>query len=111
VEKRKWEGTEIERASLAVQLVYDQVESAYPIIAEALFNYYPTFFEVTPLPGTKPVEAAKVKDLIATYLEVPYDETGVTAIPHMKQAIRQAAKYGDGVIEVSWDANLRSPVV
>jgi hypothetical protein len=27
-----------------VQLVYDQIESAYPMIAEALFNYYPTFF-------------------------------------------------------------------
>jgi hypothetical protein len=57
------------------------------------------------------VQAAKVRDLIATYLEVPYDETGITAIPHMKQAIRQGAKYGDGVIEVSWDANLRSPVI
>jgi hypothetical protein len=111
IDQRKWEGTNVDRAALAVPIVYDQVESAHPIIAEALFSYWPTFFEVTPLPGTTPREAAEVRDVLAAQLETPNDESGITPITHMKMALKQAEKYGDGVLEISWDAERKRAIV
>jgi len=111
VEKRKWEGTDVERASLPVMIAYDQVESAYPIITEELFGYRPAFFDVVPRDNTLPAEAARQRDKICDYLEVPYDETGVTGIVNLSMAVKQALMYGDGMIELSWDTRLRQPVV
>jgi hypothetical protein len=111
VEERKWKGTDVPRAALPVPISYNQVESAYPIICDALFNYWPTFFDVTELPGTTAQEAAHMRDVMAAYLETPFDDSGITPIVHMKMAVHQAEKYGDGVVELSWDGNQKRPIV
>jgi len=111
VEKRKWEGTEVERASLPVMISYDQVESAFPILTEELFVHYPTFFDVLPRGNTTPQEAAQQRDQLADYLETPTDETGVTGIVHLGICLKQSLIYGDGMVEVVWDSELKQPVV
>lgn len=111
IEQRNWPGTDVPRAALAVPIVYDQVESAFPLIVEALFSYWPTFFDVSPLPGTSIQEAVQQKEILASYLETPNDESGITPITHLKMAVKQAEKYGDGVIEISWDARQNRPVI
>ena len=111
VEERKWKGTDVPRAALPVPISYNQVETAYPIICDALFNYWPTFFDVTELPGTTAQEAAHMRDVMAAYLETPFDESGITPIVHMKMAVHQAEKYGDGVVELSWDSGQKRPIV
>ena len=105
VTKRLWEGTKVERASLAVPIVLDQLESAYPLITEALFNYFPTFFDVTPKDNVHPSVAARVRDVISAILYDPIDESGVNAITHIKMAIKQALLLGDGALELSWDSS------
>jgi hypothetical protein len=102
VQKRYWPGTQKERASLAVMLIFDQIEAAYPMITEALFDHYPTFFDVEPQGGVKPAEAVKVRDAIADILDSPYDSSGLTALPHLQRAAHQFIKYGDGVVELNW---------
>jgi hypothetical protein len=104
VRKRMWEGTQTERASLPVMIIYDQVEAAYPILTEALFDHYPAFFDVEGTGDVAPAEAVKIRDGIADILDTPYDESGQTALPHLGRVIRQILKYGDGLIELSWDA-------
>lgn len=104
IEERNWPGTNVKKAALAVPIVYDQIEAAHPLICEALFSYWPTFFDVSALPGTTTQEAAEQRDVLAATLETPNDASGVTPVTHMKMAVKQAAKYGDGVLELSWDA-------
>lgn len=111
VEQRNWKGTDIMRAALPVPISYNQVETAYPIICDALFNYWPTFFDVTELPGTTAQEAAHMRDVMAAYLETPFDDSGITPIVHMKMAVHQAEKYGDGCVELSWDPSQKRPIV
>ena len=111
VEPRNWEGTDKPRAALAVPIVYDQVETAYPIITEALFDYWPTFFDVIPGPGCHPAEAAQVRDRIGSDLMSPYDDTGVTALTNIKRAVKQAELYGDGVISIEWDSGQQRPII
>ncbi len=111
VEKRKWEGTEVERASLPVMIAFDQVESAFPLITEALFEYYPTFFEVTGVGGTSPQDAAAQRDRLAGFLEEPFDETGVTPMAGLYEAVHQGLLLGDGAVEVTWDERLGRPIV
>ena len=110
VDTRKWDGSDVERASIPVPISFDQIEAAVPIVNGALFNYYPAFFDVLPGPGTSAAEAAQVRDVLAAYLETPFDETGLSSVLHMKMAVKQAAKFGDGVIELSWDPNKKRPV-
>jgi hypothetical protein len=111
VERRNWKGTDVPRAALPVPISYNQVETAYPIICDALFNYWPTFFDVTPLPGMSAQEAAHLRDVMAAYLETPFDDSGITPIVHMKMAVHQSEKYGDGCVELSWDGGQKRPIV
>jgi hypothetical protein len=111
VEKRYWEGTNRERANLAVPIVYDQVESAFPIITEALFEHYPTFFDVVPEPGTSPAEADQQRNLLAAFFEQPFDASGLNAIAEMSLAVKQQLQYGDGIVELAWDFGLKRPVI
>lgn len=110
VTKRKWEGTEVERASLPVMIAFDQVESAYPILTEALFERTPTFFEVTAPEGVSSAEAARQRDRLVAFLETPYDETGITPMSALYEAIHQLLILGDGVIEITWDAEQQRPI-
>ncbi len=111
VEERVWEGTQKKRASLPVPIVFDQVETAFPIITEALFEYYPTFFDVQATKGSTPKEAAELKEVFSSWLDAPFDESGMTAVPALEKAIRQAEIYGDGAIEISWDVELQRPII
>jgi hypothetical protein len=111
VEERKWEGTDVKRASLPVPISFDQVEAAVPIITGALFNYYPSFFDVLPGPDSTAKDAETQRNVLASYFETPFDESGITPITHMKMAVKHAAKYGDGIVEISWDGSKKRPVI
>jgi len=111
IDRRNWPGTDIERAALPVPIVYDQIESAYPLVIEALFAYWPTFFEVSPIRDTTPQEAALAREELAAQLDTPFDDSGITPSVHMGMAIKQAEKLGDGALEISWDAEKKRVVV
>ncbi len=111
LEKRKWKGTDVDRASLAVPIVYDQVEAAYPIIMDALFAYYPRFFQVSPVGGTQPRDAASVEGVLASKFDTPIDDNGLKPETHFGIALKQVMVLGDGVVEVSWDGERKLPVV
>jgi hypothetical protein len=100
---RYWEGTTKARASLAVPIVYDQVEAAYPLITEALFDYYPAFFDVLPQAGATAADAAAIRDTFSAMLEAPFDESGLNSVAHMSMSVRQMELYGDGAVRLSWD--------
>lgn len=111
VEQRKWEGTSVDRASLPVPIAFDQVEAAVPIITGALFNYYPSFFDVLPGADALPKDADHQRLVLAQYMETPFDDSGITPVTHMKMAVKHAAKFGDGIVELSWDGAKKRPVV
>ncbi len=103
VEQRKWEGTNIDRASLSVPIVYDQIEASHPLLVEALLDYHPTFFDTVAQPGTTPEDATRIRAVIGAQFAEPMDSDGFAPIAHIPQAIKQAQKFGDGAIELYWD--------
>lgn len=111
VEQRKWEGTSVDRASLPVPIAFDQVEAAVPIITSALFSYYPSFFDVLPGPDAKASDADHQRLVLSDYLGSPFDDSGITPVTHMKMSVKHAAKFGDGVVELSWDGSKKRPCV
>jgi len=112
VPKRYWPGTKVERASLGIPVVYDQVEAAFPIILRALYGQGPKFFGVKALGQTQPQAADAAGDVIADYLDSPMDaDTGATSILPLSLALRQSMIYGDGPIALSWSRQLARPII
>ena len=111
VPPKVWDGTNVARASFTQPIVFDQVESALPVIVNNIFGVGPDWFSVEAAPGTDPKEADQVKDAMAYVLEHPKDDFGTNAISEIKLAIRSILLYGNGGITVEWDAVLGRPIV
>ena len=100
VPPRKWEGTQVPRSSLGVPITFDQVESALPLIINALFYQDIDWFDVEPLPGTTPQDAEAHKARLKYLLEYPRDGFGNTAMNEIDQAIKSVLLYGNGCLRI-----------
>ncbi len=102
VPTKVWDGTTIPRANLPYQISFDQVESAYPSIMQALFSDE-NWFEVRAEPGT-PAEAARAVHAAMSYmLDHAKNDYGLTSIAEIGLAIRDMLKYGNGGVWLDWD--------
>jgi len=110
---RKWKGTNIPRASISSRLIFDQVESIYPIISAALFDREPTFFEVIPLddPLTDVQELREFEQQLFIYLTQQTRVDELPPIAQMKLAVHQSLILGDSFIELGWDSSFHRPYV
>ena len=52
VPPKVWDGTNVARASFTQPIVFDQVESALPVIVNNIFGVGPDWFSVEAAPGT-----------------------------------------------------------
>ncbi len=102
VPAKVWEGTMIPRSNLPYPISFDQVESAYPAIMQALFSDE-NWFEVVAEPGT-PAEAAKAVQAAMSYmLDHSKNDYGLSAVSEIGLAIKDLLKYGNGGIWLDWD--------
>jgi hypothetical protein len=104
-----WEGTNIARASLGMQLTFDQIETALPVLYQALFEQSDEWFEVQATPGTDPKMARNVQGWLRYALEGTTDEYGRTVRNQYLLAIKDVLLYGNGGVEVYWDGVLNQP--
>lgn len=102
VEKRVWEGTNIPRASLANQIVFDQVESAYSSVHQALFGG-DKWFDVVPGPGGEIPAAREVEGQLLYALEHAGAEESQTAMTEVGYALKNTLQYGNGYCCVEFD--------
>jgi len=112
LQPRVWKGTNIPRASISSRLVFDQVESIYPVVSSALFEREPAFFDLIPVDNSyDPDQITEYRDRLYTYLvqQVRIDEP--PPVVQMKMALHQALIYGDGVVELGWDRATNRPYV
>ncbi len=110
VPQRRWEGTQVARASLGVPLAFEQAEAAAPIIMNALFGDV-EWFEVDPLGETTTAEARQQKERLMYLLENPQNKFGSTARNEIRLAVKQLLVYGNGVVNVEHDGTSGDPVV
>jgi hypothetical protein len=106
-----WEGTQIPRANLGMPLTFDQVETALPVLYQALFEQSDEWFEVQATPGTDPQTAKAVQGWLRYALEGTTDEYGRTARNQFLMAIKDVLLYGNGGVEIYWDTKKRQPSV
>lgn len=109
-QQKVWDGTNVARASFRNQIVFDQVESALPIINQTLFGN-PEWFQVEALPGTDVQDAKKVQEAMSYIFDHPTDEIGSNALNDFKTAIKSTLLYGNGGVAVEWDASLNQPTI
>jgi len=110
VPAKVWEGTTIPRANLPYQISFDQVESAYPSIMQALFSDE-DWFEVVSEPGTPAEEATKVRAAMSYFLEHSKNDYGLSAVSEMGLSIRDILKYGNGGLWLDWDGRKNRPTI
>lgn len=109
VPARAWEGTTIPRANLPYQISFDQVESAFPSIMQALFGDE-EWFEVVAEPGTPADEAKQVQAAMKYMLDHAKNDYGLTAISEMGLAIHDLLQYGTGGLWIDWDSKRNRPI-
>ena len=103
VPRKNWEGTNVPRSSLGVPVTFDQIESAFPLIINELFNNQPRWFDVAPTPFTNVGQANQLADAIAYQLNLPLDISGITPTLQFHFAVREMLRYGTGVMEIGID--------
>lgn len=110
VPSKVWDGTNIPRANLPVQIAFDQVESAYPKIMQALFPD-DEWFEVLAEPGGNPMEAREVENTLRYTLSYATNDYGLSAEAEVGMAVRDILKYGNGGVWLDWDSIHKRPTV
>ena len=105
-----WEGTTIPRANLPVQIAFDQIESAYPSIMQALFSDE-EWFQVVGEPGTSAKEALKIQRAMQYMMDHSKNDFGMSVIPEFGMAVHDQLKYGNGGVWLDWNVAKKRPSV
>ncbi len=103
-----WDGTRIERSHLGYPIVFDQVESALPIILNALFGD-DDWFQVTPSGQTSLEQARQVQERLRYLLDTPNDQTGTNARVQASMSVKQVLLYGNGFASLDYDSSTGNP--
>lgn len=111
VPKRTWPGSQVPRSNLGIQISFDQIQTAYPLIIGEIFGQKPYWFDVSASPFSTPQEAQQVKENLAYHLDSPLDVGGKNATQQLKLAILEILQHGNGVIEVGWNTNSQGLLV
>lgn len=106
-----WEGSKIPKASHSQPLVFSQIETALPIIEQALFGSSGAWFQVEPEPGADANEARAIQAHLLYRLEHDKDDLGRTARREIDMAIKSLLTYGNGGVKVYYDPLRKKPCI
>jgi len=106
---KTWEGTTVPRATLGVPIVFDQVETALPLISAGIFGAGDDWFSVQPENGVSPQEAQNVKDYLSYIMEHPNRKYGAQAQNELELSFKDIVLYGNGGVHYYWDEDLGLP--
>ena len=109
--QKVWEGTKIPKASHSQPIVFAQIETALPIIEQALFGTNTDWFQVEPEPGGDPNEARAIRDHLLYRLEHDKDDWGRTARRELDMAIKSILMYGNGGGKLWYDPLKKRPCI
>lgn len=105
-----WEGSNVPRSSLSMQLVFDQIEASLPEISNALFME-PEWFDVEPEPGARLEEAQAIKDNLLYNLEHNKETGSTSARVEIELAVKDVLMHGNGGVVVEWNGALNRPTI
>lgn len=110
VPAKVWEGTTIPRANLPYQISFDQIESAFPAIMQALFSDE-NWFEATAGPEVSAKEAAEVQRAMKYMLDHSKNDYGLDTASEAALAVKDILKYGNGGLWLDWDTQKNRPTI
>lgn len=106
-----WDNTSVPRASLAQPITFEQIETALPVIYNAIFEQSDKWFEIEATPGMDPKQAQAIEDYLCYALDDVSDYAGKTARMEFYHAIKDVLLYGNGGILLEWDNDRRAPTL
>lgn len=109
--QKYWEGSKIPKASHSQPVVFSQIETALPIIEQALFGSSGTWFQVEPEPGADANEARAIQAHLMYRLEHDKDDLGRSARREIDMAIKSILTYGNGGVKVYHDPLRNKPCI
>lgn len=104
VPPRNWEGSNVPRSSLPIQVSFDQVEAAHAKLTNELFAS-DELLSVIPTGSTDPREAAQIRDRLYYLLDHNIDDYGWSARTELSETLKDQLIYGTcfGLIEYDYD--------
>ncbi len=102
VEQKKWLGTDIPRSAISAPIVFDQVETAFPKIMQALFGGE-QWFDLTSISGVDPAVVRKMQRALEYMLQCSLDGITVSAMVEIGYAVHQLLQYGNGYLMLEYD--------
>lgn len=108
--QKYWEGTKVPKASHADPIAFQQIETALPIIENALFSNS-DWFRVEPEPGADPKEAEAIQAHLQYLLDHDTDDTGKTARRELDLPIKSVLTYGNGGVKTYYDPVKKRPCI
>lgn len=110
MEKRLWPGTQVPRASLPVEIAFDQVEGAEAALYQELLAPE-DLFSIEPTGTTHPLEAAQVRDRLRYVLDHNVNDFGWSCRLELGLTLRDLLIYGNCFAWVEWDPKRHQAVV
>lgn len=108
VDQEFWPGTNIPKASLGRHLVFEQILTAYSLIAQALFSQ-PEFFSIEAAYGGDPRAARAQQAHLEYALNTSTSARGSSAENEFMKAILSSLLYGNGGVLVEYNEELQAP--
>lgn len=103
-DQKYWEGTRMPRASMAVHVAFEQVESMLPKLIGGLFSDDP-WFQAGRVGDTTAEQAAQWRDRLDDQL----NRTGIREVADL--AATSALIHGDGIMKLSWQLEEKERLV
>lgn len=103
VPQRTWPGSTVPRSSLPFPIVFDHVESALPVIMQALFPS-DDWFQVIPESSTTPEAAKDIRDKLFYDFEHARGKFRGSSKPEVARAVKQMLQDANGGVIVRWDS-------
>jgi hypothetical protein len=100
--QRTWAGSTVPRSSLPFPIVFDHVESALPVVMQALFPN-DDWFQVVPETGTTPESAKDIRDKLFYDFTHARGKFRGSSQPEVGRAVKQLLQDGNGGVIVRWD--------
>lgn len=103
VKPRNWQGTKIARASLPNPIAFDHIQTALPLITQAIFGFGSEWFQVWPEGGATTQDALAIQEHMRYNMQHARYDNGSSAEIELHQAFQSMLQYGNGYIHLQWD--------
>lgn len=97
-----WPGTSVQRSNFSVPIIFEQIETAVPMLLQAIF-YDRNWFGIEAEEDSDPKQARNIQAHLSYICTYSRDNLGRGFETEAEHFLRSLTKYGNGVFMLEWD--------